>query len=130
MSNEFIELSQYRFERAKEDLANAEDNYKNCYYKGAINRAYYAIFHSLRAVLALNKVDSSKHSGVISEFNKLYVKTGTFDVQISKMVQSAFLVRNKSDYDDFYLVSAKEAQKQILNAKTVIDNVEKYLKEI
>ncbi|MCM1122757.1 MAG: HEPN domain-containing protein, partial [Eubacterium sp.] len=34
-------------------------------YRIANNRAYYSIFHALRAVLVFDNFDSSKHSGVI-----------------------------------------------------------------
>ena len=44
--------------------------------KGAANRSYYAIFHAMRAVLALDGIDMKRHSGVMSEFRRLYIKTG------------------------------------------------------
>lgn len=52
---------------------------KNTYgerdYKGAANRSYYAIFHTMRSVLALDQIDFSKHSGVSAYFRKEYIKT-------------------------------------------------------
>lgn len=42
-------------------------------YKNALNRAYYSIFHAMRAVNALDGFDISKHSGVIAHFNQNYV---------------------------------------------------------
>lgn len=53
-------LCQYRLERAKEDLMTAENNHQAGFYKGAINRSYYAIFHSIRAVNILDNFDASK----------------------------------------------------------------------
>lgn len=38
------DLSKYRLERAEEDIRTARINLENGLYKGAINRAYYAIF--------------------------------------------------------------------------------------
>jgi len=35
-------------------------------YRSAANRAYYAIFHAMRAVLALDGVDMKHHSGIIA----------------------------------------------------------------
>ena len=43
-------LSRYRLDRAKEDLEAAKGNYQLEFYKVAINRSYYAIFHAIRAV--------------------------------------------------------------------------------
>ena len=66
-------LSLHRLEQAKEDLDVAKLNYDNNYYKSANNRAYYAIFHSMRAVLAIEGIDFKKHKDVQAYFNKNYV---------------------------------------------------------
>ena len=46
-------FAKYRLERAKQDLSDAEFSYKHKRYLNANNRAYYAIFHAIKAVLAL-----------------------------------------------------------------------------
>ena len=74
-----------RFERAKEDLESAHNTYDSGEFRTANNRAYYAVFHALRAVLALDQYDSKKHSGIISEFRKRYVKTQIFESSVSDM---------------------------------------------
>lgn len=61
-------LAKHRICIAKEDLDTAIDLLYMERYKGATNRAYYSIFHSMRAVLALEGVDFKKHSGVIAYF--------------------------------------------------------------
>ena len=58
-------------------------------YKNALNRAYYSIFHGMRAVNALDGFDSSKHSGVIAHFNQNYVKEGIFPKETSKIIRLA-----------------------------------------
>lgn len=47
MSPDVKTLCQYRLDRAKEDLLDAENNHQAGFYKAAINRSYYAIFHSI-----------------------------------------------------------------------------------
>lgn len=130
MNNELKELARYRLERAKEDLDNAVVNYKDNYLKGSLNRSYYAIFHSIRAINALSGFDSKKHSGVIAYFNQYYIKTQKLDIELSSIVQQAFKIRNKSDYDDFYIVSRIEVEEQLQNAKFFVTVVERYLKEL
>ena len=61
-------LSKYRFESSQEAIADAKLMFENGRYKNALNRAYYAIFHAMRAVNSLEGFDSSKHSGVIAFF--------------------------------------------------------------
>lgn len=121
------DLSIYRLDRAIEDLDSAKTTYAANELRTANNRAYYAIFHALRAVLALDEYDSKKHSGIISEFRVRYIKTKIFDPEISDMIGSAFEVRNKSDYDDMYVVSRSTTEKQIENAEKIVDIIKDYL---
>ena len=67
------DLSNHRLEQAKEDLAASKLLYDSKLYKSANNRAYYAIFHSIRSVLALEPIDFKKHKDVIAYFNKNYI---------------------------------------------------------
>ena len=123
-----ISLSKVRFDHAKEALKDAENLLKVKSYKASANRSYYAIFHSMRAVLALDAIDMKSHKGVISEFRKLYVKTGVFQVKLSDIITDLFKIRTSSDYEDFYVISKQEIEYQISNAKIFIKEVEKYLK--
>ena len=100
MEGSVIDLAKYRLVRAKEDLETAADNLKNGKYRASVNRSYYAVFHSIRAITALDHFDSSKHSGVIAFFNQHYVKPGVFDKELSKMIDSCYRLREKADYDD------------------------------
>ena len=111
------ELSKYRYENSLEALEDARLMYENGRYKNALNRAYYSIFHAIRAVNALKGFDSSKHSGVIAFFNQNYVKEGYFSKEMSKIIKLASENREKADYLDFYIASKGEAEKQIARAE-------------
>ena len=69
-------LAEYRLHRSMELIQDAESLFEKGSYKSSNNRAYYAIFYAMRAVLALDCVDYKKHSGVIQHFQKDYIKTG------------------------------------------------------
>lgn len=88
---------------------------------------YYAIFTAVRAVLANDKVDFSKHSGVIAYFQKEYIKTGIFDVKYSKYLQNAFQIRNSCDYDDFFIASKQDAEEQYNRASEFYEGIQNYL---
>ncbi len=128
MDGSVTDLSKYRLETAKEDLATARKNLEDASYRASVNRSYYAIFHALRSIAALDQFDSGKHSGVIAYINQHYVKTGVFDKEFSKIIDSAFRLREKADYEDFYVVAIEDARKQIEKAETVIAMVEEYVK--
>lgn len=57
VDKESYDLAKYRLEKANECIKHMEILAEAGGYTAAANRAYYAIFHSVRAVLALDKVD-------------------------------------------------------------------------
>lgn len=122
------DLSGYRLERAKEDIQTAKINIENGLYKGAVNRSYYAIFHAIRAVNVLDGFDASKHSSVIAHFNQYHVHTGDFEKGTYKIIDSAYRIREKCDYSDFFIVSKEEAQEQYEKAIVFLEKVEMFLK--
>ena len=122
-----IELAKHRIATANEDYIAAVDLVKCGHYKVANNRAYYAIFHSIRAVLALEGLDFKKHSAVIAYFNQNYIKNGEIEKRFINIINKASLIRNESDYSDFYIASKEEAEEQISNAKEFYDVVYKYI---
>ena len=103
------ELVMYRLKSAKERLDSAKILLEAGKYKDSIGRSYYAIFTAVRAVLAKDEVDFSKHAGVISYFQREYIKKGIFDKKYSKYLQEVFQIRNNCDYDDFYIVVKDDA---------------------
>lgn len=121
------DLSKYRLERAKEDIKTARINIENGLYKGAVNRSYYAIFHAIRAVNVLDGFDASKHSSVIAHFNQYHVYTGHFEKGTYKIIDSAYRIREKCDYSDFFIVSKEEAQEQYEKAIEFLGKVEEFL---
>ena len=123
-------LALYRLERAKELIDDSKRLFESGSYKSSNNRAYYAIFYAMRAVLALDEVDFKKHSGVIQYFQREYIKTGVFDKSYSDIIMDASEIRNASDYDDFYLASKDEAIAQIEGAEKFYHAVEAFLKRI
>lgn len=78
LSKEIIDLSKLRLDIAKERITFSKEIFKIGDYKTVANRSYYAVFSAMRAVLALDNIDSKKHSGVISEFRKITLKLKYF----------------------------------------------------
>ena len=66
------ELVEYRLQTAKEKLHSAQVLLEAGEYKDSIGRSYYAMFSAIRAILALDKVDFSKHAGVIQIYKQCF----------------------------------------------------------
>ena len=103
MEQRVIDLAIYRYTKAKDCLNIAIKLYNDKEYGYAQNRAYYALFDAIRSITVLDGFDSSKHSGIIAYFNQFYVKTGLFKPETSVIVKKALTLREKSDYEDFYI---------------------------
>jgi uncharacterized protein (UPF0332 family) len=101
-------LSDYRLKKAKASFHQAKLLFSDKQYDGSINRIYYAIFNTIRCLLALIKLDSRKHSGIISFFDKFFVKTKICNKELSKIAHEAFNARQDSDYEDFFTPSKEE----------------------
>ena len=124
-----IDLSRYRMRKAQEMLASAKRDIAAEDYASANNRAYYAIFHAMRAVLALDGEDYKKHSAVISRFTLNYLKPEIFTREYGKLISNASLIRNRSDYEDFYICSVADTNALFSGAESFCAEVAKYLEE-
>ena len=129
MEGSLKELVAFRFRKATESLATARQLLETECYDFALNRAYYAIFHAIRAVNAIDGFDSSKHSGVIAYFNQNYVKTEIFPSETSKIIRLASMLREKSDYEDFYEPQLDDTREVIDRVRLLIENIRDYLKQ-
>lgn len=129
MQNSSKDLCLYRVQTAIETLETAKICIETKHYKDAVNRSYYAAFYAVRAVLAMEKIDFKRHKDVIAYFNKTYVATEIFEKTIGRILAQLQLKREKSDYDDFFVVSKEEAETQYQNAVDVFNAVKKYLSE-
>lgn len=123
------ELALYRLELSKETLANAKLCIDNGFYRDAVNRSYYAAFYAVRSVLAVESIDFKRHKDGVAYFNKNYVAVGTFPRELGKRLGRVQMMREDSDYSDFFMVSPEDAEKQYETAEMTISLVERCLRE-
>ena len=127
MESRIKALSDYRLEKSKQNLELARHLFDEGNYSFALNRAYYAAFDAVRAVNALDMFDSSKHSGVIAHFNQYHVKTGDFDASVSSVIRKASMLRERSDYEDFFEPDKDDAEKIINEIDEFVQTIDVYL---
>lgn len=124
-----IDLSRYRLDKAAEMLDAAKRDFREADYASANNRAYYCIFHAMRAVLALDGEDYKKHSAVIARFTMNYLKTDVLLRTYGALIANAALIRNRSDYEDFFVCSVEDTEKLIEGAEAFFCDVKNYLNQ-
>ena len=76
--------------KAEELLLSARRDMEAKDYASANNRAYYAIFHAMRAVLALDGEDFKKHSAVIARFTLNYLKPAILPRELQQINLQCF----------------------------------------
>ena len=113
----------YRLEQADESLDAARILLDKTLDRSAVNRAYYAMFYAVLALLATRKRETSKHSGAISLFDKEFVKPGTFSKDFSRWLHDAFDLRQRSDYVRDFKVTREEAEATLEHADAFVEEV-------
>ncbi len=85
-------------EKSFDALASAKLELNEGHSNFSINRLYYSCFYAVTALLLRSGRQFTRHSAVISEFNRTYVKTGKVAVAWSKFYLKLFNDRQESDY--------------------------------
>jgi uncharacterized protein (UPF0332 family) len=124
------DLLRYRIEQAHETLREAEILLNASALRGAVNRAYYAMFYALLALLATKRLGTSRHSGALALFDREFVKTGVFPHTLSRSLHLAFDRRQRHDYGEMAPVSPQIAEETLRDAKTFVAAIESHLRSI
>ena len=93
-----------------------------------MNRAYYAMFYAVLALLQNVGMASSKHAGVISLFDKEFVHAGKFPTEMSRSLHRAFDERHESDYETVKTATREEATELLAEAERFVQQVAEFLK--
>ncbi len=120
-------LLRYRLDQAQETLREADILLASAAYRGTINRAYYAMFYALLALLATRQLGTSRHSAAIALFDREFVKTGVFPTSLSQALHLAFERRQTHDYGEIVEVDRASAEETLSGAQLFVDAVATYL---
>jgi uncharacterized protein (UPF0332 family) len=123
-------LVKYRLQEAVETLQEAELLLNQSAFRGCINRSYYAMFYAVLGLLATRDLGTSKHSGLISLFDREFVKTGIFSKELSKSLHRVFDERQANDYGEMIEPDFELAQSIFKQAQVFVEEIIIYLKEV
>jgi uncharacterized protein (UPF0332 family) len=122
-------LSLGRLKRARQHLKSARDLLSHDDFTDSVSRSYYAVFQAARALLALEQLESRKHSGVIALFNRHFVKTGRVEKQLGAVLMDARRHRELADYSELVEFSCEDAEAQLKDAEMFVEKVAMLLRE-
>ncbi|MTI86026.1 MAG: HEPN domain-containing protein [Firmicutes bacterium] len=110
MKPEQKSLIDYRRYRSEDCLKEAELLIQHNHFNAAVNRLYYACFYIVSALLLSEDMYSAKHSGIISLFNRHWVRHQRVDKSLGRFYKEIFSYRQKGDYDDLVYFEREQAE--------------------
>lgn len=122
------ELIRYRLRQAEESLEEAAfllSGRKSP--RSVINRAYYAMFYAVLALLVNEPYTSSKHAGVLSYFNRNFIKSGLLPEALGRALNKAFELRQRGDYREYVELTPEQVEPFIREAEAFISAVNQHL---
>lgn len=84
MTENIKALVRYRMQQADEALEAAKILLDKSFERQTLNRAYYAMFYAVLALLSTRKMETSKHTGAIALFDKEFIRKGIFTSDFSR----------------------------------------------
>jgi len=121
-------LIKYRLKQAQAALDDAKYLFDgNRSPQSIVNRSYYAMFYAALALLQKISKVPSKHSGVISLFDKEFVMKGIFTKDLSKDFHKAFELRQTIDYKIIKPITLDRAKEIWKKAVYFVQHIERYL---
>lgn len=128
MTEETKVLIQYRLERAREALEEAEILLKEGHANTFVNRLYYACFYAVSALLLVKGLYSAKHSGVRALFHQNFVKTGIVTIELGQLYDKLFHNRQKGDYADLVRFDLDEVRPWYAEVRRFVEGIEGIIK--
>jgi len=127
ISEELRALVCYRLEQGEQALRDARTLLATASYNATVNRAYYAMFYGILALLCVRGLGTSKHSGAIELFDREFTKKGVFDRELTQWLHEAFRLRQRADYQEMVKVSRERAEETLQHAESFVAQVRKHL---
>ncbi len=91
--------------------------------RSSVNRAYYAAYHGVRALLASKGLNPKTHKGVLNQFGEAFIKTGKMDIALSDTLKKCFDARHEADYDIFVCFDEDEIKNLIGEVETLLEHI-------
>jgi uncharacterized protein (UPF0332 family) len=114
--------------KAEQCLEAAQKNIEIEEFETAVNRAYYAVFHSARACVWLRDIYPKSHRGVQQKFHEIYVKNEQkIDPKTAATFGQLEDIRLRSDYGTLKSVTEVEAKEVLEKAKDFLDETKTIL---
>lgn len=123
------DLIDYRLQRAKETLNEADYSAAGGYFNTAVNRLYYSCYYAASALMLANNIEVSTHKGIKTMIGLQFVKPGKLDARFGRIYQQLFENRQSGDYEDFVYCDLELFNELRPQAEAFIDRLAAMIEE-
>lgn len=116
--------------KAEDAILNAEHDFKGGFMLATANRAYYACYYCMTALLYTQNTYAKTHQGVRAKFSELFIKTAIFPVNLSEDIALIFKNRLEADYDLDADISPEEASSLVKKADDFLKLTRDYFEKL
>ena len=117
-------LSDVRFAKAREALADAQANLAGERLNTAVNRSYYAALNAVRALLILDGVNPESHGGAVTTLGLRFIRNQLLPVTVAKDFKTLMARRTDVDYGDFESTSRPDAEDSVQRADRLLSEID------
>lgn len=114
--------------RAEESLREAEVLRSGGLARGAVARAYYAVFHAARALLFSAGLEASTHRGTVALVGLHFVKPGSLPPEMGRLLSRMQRDREDADYATGAVFTNEEAAQALADAKRFMDEIQRMIR--
>ena len=115
---------------AEECLEEAKNLLSNGFYRGAVSRAYYSMYHAAKALLLTKNVTPKKHTGVLRMLGLEFVNKGYLEEIYAEAYKYAFDIRQKADYGVEFKIEKEVTEEDVKNAEIFLQRIIKTIEEM
>ncbi|MEW6681317.1 MAG: HEPN domain-containing protein [Nitrospirota bacterium] len=114
-------------EAGTEALSAARALVEKGLYRSAMSRAYYALFHHVRALLYTQGLEPRTHEGLEHLFGLHWVKPGKVDAASAKLLARLQKYREQSDYGTVTIFTKDDVEQELREVERFIATAQPYL---
>jgi len=119
----------YRLNKAQESFNDAKLLASNKSWNSCINRLYYTCYYAVSALLLKNDIATQTHSGLKTQFNLHFIKTGLISKDFGKLYSDLMDWRQKGDYGDMYDFNKESVEPLLKPVEDFLNQVELLTKQ-
>lgn len=115
-------------EKSDKNMEQAQRTADMGYWDLVANRLYYAVLHTVNAMLLIDGIQTGTHKGTSVQFGKYYILTGIFSREDGILYSRLQTMREKADYQNVFTLEENIGRELIKSANELRTRICAYVK--